>query len=203
MGIFDCGWRTVRASIQAHDCGPPVLTLKSGESCTWTITADLLETSTTYTPLSLTGPAGVALITPFAPFDAKHGVFTINGQTPGTTTFKVHWSYPGTGAAADCTVEIRVTQAGTNINDQSVVREGSLSTWDGKSIIRAKILRDAIDHHIPSEAKMMVIFTQCYGGSMAESSRFEVMPKHDRAFRHQRESNREVRRGMMMTRPWR
>lgn len=119
-------------SIQAHDCGPPVLTLKSGESCTWTITADRLETSTTYTPLSLTGPAGVALITPFAPFDSKHGVFTINGQTPGTNTFKVHWSYPGTGAAADCTVEIRVTEASPNVNDQSVVREGSLSTWDGK-----------------------------------------------------------------------
>jgi hypothetical protein len=162
------------SAVQAHDCGPPQLTLLAGESYTWTITADFFETSSQYTP-AVTGPAGVALVTPATFFLAKHGVFTITGLTPGTNTLTVNWFYPGTPAGGICSVQINVLPASTNVNAQSVVREGALTSWDGSNSIRARVLRDAIDHYIPAVAKKMFIFTQCYGGSMA-FARFRDIP---------------------------
>lgn len=164
----------VATALRAHDCGPPTLSVLEGEVCTWTITADRTESSSTYTP-TLTGPLGVAFVTPVRQFSAKHGVFTINGNTVGTNRLTVEWSYPATGAAGSCTVDIVVLPASTNINAQSVVREGALSSHNGSNVIRARVLSDAISHHIPAVAQKLLIFTQCYGGSMA-FARFRSAP---------------------------
>ena len=127
----------------AHDCGPPRITLSVGESCSWTITADKVEVSSIYTPV-LTGTPGVSFVVPFAQFSAKHGAFTITGQTPGTNRLMVHWLYPRNGFMADCSVEIVVLPASTNQSLQILTQEGALCSWDGSNIVRAKILRDAV-----------------------------------------------------------
>ena len=94
---------------RAHDCGPTQVTLKVGEEFDWTITADVTELSTTYTPQAPQGDVGAAVMTPSTPFESVHGNFKVTALEPGTTVFSVHWfNNVGPGGSGVCPLTVTV-----------------------------------------------------------------------------------------------
>jgi len=124
------------ATTHAHKCGSSPIEIDVDETVTWQITADVLETKTTYTPG--TYDSHVVLITPNIEFSGFHGVFTITGLTAGTTSFSVPWvNNEGTGGSGTCTVSITVksltTGGGSSANYvYSAYAKDPINTYTGE-----------------------------------------------------------------------
>ena len=160
-------------ALHAHFCGPAELELQVGETLTWRITADLVETESVYTP-TLSGPANVVQVFPDHQFSSRHGVFVFTGLSPGTNTLSVHWLYTGNGANAICNVTIKVVADPRPISYSTVPREGSLVAWDHS--VPADTLRGMINRFIPAESEKLFVLTECFGGNIIYSPAFDNAP---------------------------
>lgn len=164
---FVLSFVTGALSAQAHSCGPARIELRVGEACAWKITADLTEVDSKYSPV-LEGQRGVAEVTPLRNFQARHGDFVIVAKAPGTNMLGVAWGYAPTGAAGFCEVQIIVkANAGGGEAFQTTQRAGLISVRHGATSISGSALRSMLDDCIPVAARKLLIFTQCYGGSLA------------------------------------
>lgn len=161
LSLLTDGW--------AHDCGPPVITVKVGEACPWRILADRHETSSFYFPV-LTGEPGVASINPTLPFQAHHGDLVIRGLKPGTNVLVVNWFYPGTGAASVCPLTIQVVApAAGETSFQTSEGNGQLCTAEDQKYIESRSLRQMLDFYVPRATPKLLILNQCFAGNVAAS----------------------------------
>ena len=104
----------------AHQPGPPLVVLEVGESFVWTITADLTEVLTVYTPVELPNPA-VATLSPETPFTAHDGAYIITAVAPGEASFQVKWFYEPTeaGATVGATVVVNEPQSQLSLSGRA------------------------------------------------------------------------------------
>lgn len=160
----------------AHHCGPSRVQLRVGEACPWKITADLTEVDSLYAPV-LEGPTRIVDVTPLKNFQARHGDFILVGKAPGTNVLSVAWGYPPTGAFGVCDVEIVVTTNAPSTGSLETVRRmGLISTRSGTMDITAPELKSLLDEFIPAAAPKLLIFTQCFGGNIAQDPSFVDAP---------------------------
>lgn len=159
----------------AHRCGPETIELQVGQSCPWRITADRLESLSNYAP-ALEGDQSVASVEPLIPFQAHHGNFMVTGRKPGTNTLSVAWGYPPTGAFGFCEVTIVVREADPENKPLDAPAGGGTLATEGPQMITGDDLKSFLESHLPAEAEKLLVFTQCFGGSIASSEGFRDMP---------------------------
>lgn len=158
-----------------HFCGPPVIEVQVGQTCPWRITADRTESLSSYAPV-VEGDPSIAGVQPLIPFMAHHGDFLITGRKPGTNTLNVAWGYAPTGAFGFCQVTIVVRPADSNNPPLDAPgRRGTLATAS-LAAITAEDLKGMIDRFVPAECKRLLVFTECFGGSIALAEGFRDMP---------------------------
>lgn len=162
-------------NVSAHFCGPTRIELQVGQSCPWTITADRTEKLSLYVPV-INGDPGVASAEPLTRFMAHHGEFTITGKSVGTNTLSVAWSYEPTGAFGFCDVTIVVKEADPENKPLDSPGAGGTLATSGLQMITNEDLKGFIDKHIPAECERLLIFTQCFGGNIAQAEGFRDMP---------------------------
>lgn len=161
-------------TLWGHECGPRVIELQVGQTCPWRITADLTEALTRYAP-AVDGDQSVAQVQPLIPFMAHHGDFLITGRKPGTNTLSVAWGYEPTGAFGFCEVTIIVRPPDANNPPLDAPGRGGTLATSGLISITAEDLKNLL-RHVPAESKKLLVFTQCFGGSIALSEGFRDMP---------------------------